>query len=378
MAHQKWQATTDLARHFEEQGQYYSFYNAVELIQRHFDECREPGTRLMPIAEPILFNVEHNLNFPTSDISGIKTFKLPEIESGYGHSSIALQNMVLENQIDLSENQTRFQISVNFLGLHGANSPLPTYYQEKIAQFDREGSLLKDFFDFFHNRLISLLYRSMRKYSYYKQYQPNAKDDYSRRIFSIFGLADKNIRSNDEINWARLLSFAGILSTRNRSPSVVATVIEHAFFSKEKLQAKREGINAPLPTVSIDEWVHRKVDIDHSQKWSLGKMNSILGQDAVLGDRVSDITGKFRICINNLSFERFQDFLPKGKYYNSLKKLVEFMLKDQFSYELKLGLIPNHHQALTLDSNEVGRLGWSSFVGKGQETKRDVAITVRH
>jgi type VI secretion system protein ImpH len=378
MAHKKWEATIDLARHFEEQGQYYSFYNAVEIIQRHFDEGREPGTRLMPIVEPILFNVENNLNFPTSDISGIKTFKLPNIESGYGLSSTALQNMVLENQIDLSENQTRFQVSVNFLGLHGANSPLPTYYQEKVAQFDAEGSLLKDFFDFFHNRLISLLYRTMRKYPYYLQYKPVATDNYSKRIFSIFGLADDSIRSNDTINWARLLSFAGILSTRNRSPSVVATVLEYAFFSREKLKAKKEQSNQPLPNVSIDEWVFRKVDIDPSQKWSLGKSNSVLGHNAVIGDRVADIMGRFRICIENLSFERFQDFLPKGKEYNSLKKLVEFMLKDQFSYELKLGLISGHHKPLTLDTNEVGRLGWSSFVGKGQATKREVNITVRH
>jgi type VI secretion system protein ImpH len=315
----------------------WSFFQAVEHLQRAYDNGTEVGTHLEPSDEKILFSVDHRLGFPVSEINAITS----------------------SGSIDPSE---KLLFDVAFLGLHGSSSPLPSYYQETIARYDAEGSLLKGFFDFFHNRLISLMHRTMRKYRYYVRYRPEADDAYSQNMFCIFGLADQEARAQSPINWARLLTFAGILASRNRSPQVISSVVAHAFFHED---------------VHVEEWIQRKVDIPAEQRTSLGQQNAVLGQDVVIGDRVPDLASKFNIYLKNLSFERFQDFLPSGRDYKALRQLIEFMLRDQHAYDIKLGLAEGEARPLALTDKAEGHLGWSSFLGAGDAGRRDVLITAR-
>ncbi|PYE85282.1 type VI secretion system baseplate subunit TssG [Phyllobacterium leguminum] len=334
----------DLGGHLEQEANRYAFFQAVELIQNRLDGGREVGTHDLAADEKVFFEVVHNLAFPLSDVVSIKRLSHDEARGNDASAS-------------------RFKMSVSFLGLHGSGSPLPSYYAERIAQYDAEGSVIKGFLDFFHNRVIGLLHRSWRKFRYYRRYKPGGEDKFSSWIFSLFGLGDAKTRAETNIYWPRLLCFAGMLSTRNRSPAMLSAVIAHAF---------------NLDAVEIEEWVKRKVPIAADQITRLGQMNSALGQSFILGDRTPDVQGKIRIVIRNLTFERFQDFLPHGKDFKPLRGLVEFMLRDQLAYDLKLGLLPREAHPLTLRSDSASRLGWSSFLGDRRfEEMRDVIIQVR-
>lgn len=360
MASEDRQTADNLTDRLVHDARTWSFFQAVEHIQRTYDGGSEVGSHMLPGDEKIFFSVDHRLGFPISDINRIDL-------SNPGHlkANGAVPNIPSDIHVNGSATgglRQPFQLEVAFLGLHGANSPLPSYYQETIARYDAEGSLLKGFFDFFHNRLIGLMHRTMRKYRYYVRYQPEAKDGFSQNMFCVFGLADQEARDSSKINWARLLTFTGILASRNRSPQVVASVVAHAFFHED---------------VEVEEWIQRKVDIPANQLSALGKQNFQLGQDVVLGDRVPDLASKFNIYLKNLSFERFQDFLPSGKDHEPLKQLVEFMLRDQHAYDIKLGLAPRQARPLDLSDSDEGHLGWSSFLGSGDAGRRDVLITAR-
>ncbi len=342
MASQNRSSAPNLSTHLEERGRHYAFFQAVELIQKQLDDGREVGTHVLARDEKVFFNVNHNLAFPLSDIASID-----DLPAG-------------DEQV---ESANRFLMTVNFLGLHGSGSPLHSYYPETIAQYEAEGSVLKGFFDFFHNRTVGLLHRSWRKYRYYQRYRPGGGDPFSQWVFSLFGLGDERVRASTRVYWPRLLCFAGILATRNRSPGVLSTVISHAF---------------DIRRVEIEEMVRRKVEIPREQRSAAGGGNCMLGQSMVIGDRANDCQGKFRIVLHDLTHRRFSDFLPSGKDFKRLRGLVEFMLRDQFAYDLKLCLAPREARPLTLQKAEEGRLGWSSFMGEGEvDDIRPVVIRVR-
>ncbi|MGH0002254.1 type VI secretion system baseplate subunit TssG [Pseudovibrio ascidiaceicola] len=343
MASENWATTSDLRGDLQFNARSWSFFQAVELIQRCYDDRTEVGTHLLPKDEKINFSVMHSLGFPLSDIA-----------------SIERQD---NQQSDVEPvDYVDFNMEVTFLGLHGSSSPLPSYYQEVIAKYDAQGSLMKGFFDFFHNRLVGLLHRSMRKYRFYVRYEPGALDPFSQWVFCVFGLSDQESRHKSPINWARLLTFAGVLASRNRSPAAIASVVSHSFFHKE---------------VEVEEWVQRRVDIPEGQRSELGQHNMLLGEDTIIGDSVSDISSKFNIFIKNLSFERFQDFLPHGRDYKALRDLVEFMLRDQHAYDIKLELAENQASPVMLTDEYEGRLGWSTFLDKGDGRSREVLISAR-
>ena len=143
--------------------------------------------------------------------------------------------------------------------------------------------------------MISLIHQVWRKYRYYLRFQPDALDPVSNQFFALVGLGDSHLRGETPINWCKMLSYAGTLASRSRSPQVVAGIIAHCF---------------ELKNVTIRQWEKRQVMIAQEQKCVLGKQNYQLGENTTIGDAVTDIGGKFTICIHQLSKSRFEDFLP--------------------------------------------------------------------
>jgi len=314
----------DFAAYLHRNARSLSAFQAIELIENRLDDGREVGTHAQASDEKLFFEVDHSLRFPLSDV--VEITPLEATDSG----------------------NERYRMRVTFLGLHGSNTPLPSFYAESIARYDAQESVSKAFFDFFHNRIVGLLYRSWRKFRYYRRYRPGGGDVFSRWIYSLFGLGLDESRLETRIYWPRLLCFAGMLSTRNRSPALISTVLAHAF---------------ELSDVNVEQWVKRQVRIPADQKSALGQANVRLGDNFVIGENAADIQGKIRICIGNLTFKRFQDFLPQARDFKTLRALIEFMLRDQLSYDLRLGLRPGEAYPITLAKDCPGRLGWSSFLG---------------
>lgn len=121
MARKNGKPAFDLKKELLAQGEQFSFFQALRLLERENVQVR-PDT---------------SLAFPKADIKSIE-----ELPAGKG-----------------------YLITSTFLGLYGAASPLPAFYSEDILADAREDSTAaRDFLDIIHRRLYTLLFECWKKY----------------------------------------------------------------------------------------------------------------------------------------------------------------------------------------------------------------------
>src|SRR5690606_35714064 len=110
----------------------FDFFQAVRLLE-FMQPGREPvGGGRAAGREAVRFRSAHSLAFPASDVVEINP---PRAEG------------------DVPE------MTVSFIGLAGANGPLPRPFAELVVErIARKDRGLRDFLDIFHHRLISLFY----------------------------------------------------------------------------------------------------------------------------------------------------------------------------------------------------------------------------
>ncbi|MBN6065344.1 type VI secretion system baseplate subunit TssG [Aggregatibacter actinomycetemcomitans] len=321
----------------------YSFYQLVELLFKLSNVESSKTLALLPDKEPIRFMSSAGLEFPIRDIVDL-----------------------------LSTREGAYSLEVSFLGLHGSQSPLPTYYLESLAtEYLHKETKLVDFMNLFNHRLVLLLHHIWRKYRYYINFRNEGTDVFSQRMFSLVGLGHEKTRNRLSIHHSKMLAYAGMLANPGRSSEVISSLVSHCF---------------DLSDVDLKEWCFRYVKISEEEQNRLGGIlkeigrpptgRSCLGVNFTLGERNPDRGGKFELQLNNLSRKQFLSFLPNGENYLSLVTFVSFVLKDQFAWDLRLGLKPKQITGMQLGDEKNTMLGWTSFVGK-PDKKPKVTISIR-
>jgi type VI secretion system protein ImpH len=299
----------------------YSLFQAVLLV---IDRLRaaHPGLSEEQLYDQVEFQANPSLGFPGSDIDRVQFFE----EHG----------------------ELRARMRFNLIGLFGASSPLPAFYGEQALGDTEEGNPTRHFLDLFHHRLQRLMLPIWRKYRYNASFQSGARDEFSEQLFSLVGLGGARIRESQDLNWKRLLPYLGLLSLRAHSAALVESVLRYYFKHEELL---------------IEQCIERQVQVLDEQQNRLGEANSALGEDLVLGETVRDRSGKFRIHINQLDWQRFHEFLPIGEGYQPLCALVRFTLRDPLDYDVRLVLRREEIRELCIGEENACRLGWTSWLG---------------
>ncbi len=296
----------------------YALSQAVEILVNSLEKDELKNKK-----EIFHYTVNPDLSFPPSDI---KAIEVTEDSSG----------------------QMQISLMLNLMGLHGAGSPLPAYFTEHVAQHHDEADALRDFFDIFNHRFISLLLESNTKYKYYKRYSAGAVDKISSYFFSFMGQGNLPQRIASNIHWPRLMPFIGLISFNGESAETLERVLQHYF---------------SFPNIRICPCIRRWVTIASDQQSLLGKQNISLGEDFILGASIADINGKFRIHIYDLSWEEFHSFLPSAQNFATLQTLIVFILKSRLAFDIKLGLKSKELKSWKIGSNNSFRLGWSTWIG---------------
>jgi type VI secretion system protein ImpH len=309
-------ALTELSRVIRE----YSLFQAIlQVIKRLRDA--HPLLDDNALYDRLEFQANPGLGFPGHDIDRLEFF----VEHG----------------------QWRARLRLNVLGLCGAGSPLPAFYGEQAFSERVGGNTTRDFLDLFHHRLQRLMLPIWRKYRYRACFQAGASDAFSAQMFALVGLGGRQIRDATQLDCKRLLPYLGLLSLRAHSAALIETVLRYYF--------KHGG-------VYIEQWVERTVCIAHAQQNRLGAANSVLGLDQVLGRQVVDRSGKFRVHVQDLDWQRFHRFLPSGPEYPQLCSLVRLTARDPLEYDLRLVLARDEIRPLHLGEHNVCRLGWTSWL----------------
>lgn len=309
----------------------YSLFQGVLLVLERLHQAH-PELDDDALYELLEFRANPSMGFPGSDIQSVEFFT----ENG----------------------QLRATLRVNMVSLFGAGSPIPAFYGEQALGETPEGNPTRVFLDLFNNRLQRLMLPIWQKYRYRARFTAGAKDPFSARLFALMGLGGDTIRSASELNWKRLLPYLGLLSMRAQSAALIESVLRYYF---------------KHPDLRIEQCLERRVEILPEQRNRLGLANSSLGSSLVLGDSVRDRSGKFRVHIRQLSWERFHEFLPVGSGYQPLCALVRFTLRDPLDYDIQLQLRKEDLRDLRLGAENPCRLGWTSWLGL---ENADAAVTL--
>ena len=309
----------------------YSLFQAVLLV---VDRLRDAHPHLSEdeLYDQLEFQANPSLGFPGSDIDRVEFFE----ECG----------------------QMRARLRFNLIGLFGAGSPLPAFYGEQALGDSEEGNPTRNFLDLFHHRLQRLMLPIWSKYRYRASFKSGALDPFSAQLFALIGLGGEDIRKAQELNWKRLLPYLGLLSLRAHSAALIEAVLRYYFKHADLV---------------IEQCIERRVAILDEQRNCLGQANSLLGEDLVLGERVRDRSGKFRIHISQLDWQRFHEFLPIGFGYQPLCALVRFTLRDPLDYDIRLVLRQEEIRELCIGEQNTCRLGWTSWLG---HEKADGVVTL--
>jgi type VI secretion system protein ImpH len=118
-------------------------------------------------------------------------------------------------------------VSTTFLGLVGAVSPLATYLTEEILGDDSSGSqALRDFYDVFHHRLTSFVYRAHLRATPLAEVRLDASDRTSCRSLSAVG---RSANAGAALSARASLALAPLLGRRPGSRAALEASLRLAF-----------------------------------------------------------------------------------------------------------------------------------------------------
>jgi type VI secretion system protein ImpH len=312
-----------LIRELETKPHEFSFFRAIWLLERAQPGAASLG-RTGPVGrESARLRPSSSLAFPSADVSKI------ERRTAEG---------------------PRYEVTSSILGLYGATSPLPSFYSADIAQREAMGEVdpARLLLDVVNHRVQSLLYRAWSKYRWEWTFEPGARDQVSQYLMGLLGLAVPELQERVGLPAGRLLRYSGAISQRPRNAQSVSGVVSDYF----------DGI-----PVQLEQCVSRWVKLAPADRNAMGRANSALGQDLIVGGSILDRMGKCRIVLGPLHFDRYQEMRPGGRQHDALIALARFLLPDGLLFDL-LYLVDGQTVPATrlVSSDDATRLGWSSWV----------------
>ena len=170
------------------------------------------------------------------------------------------------------------EIMVNFMGLQGNTSQLPSYMLDKLSRNEDGGSGWTLFFDFFNHYILWLFFESVNLKNYPRSFRKDFSDSISKILFSMLGINDKEIAKN-------YLPFAPLFLSSSRPKYYIEKVLQNNFNLYNKLY--------------IIENLPHQILIAPSQKNKLGFKNDILGKNFILGNKFLSYQSKIGVYIKD-------------------------------------------------------------------------------
>ena len=252
------------------------------------------------------------------------------------------------------------RLEVNFFGLYGVSSPLPTFYTEDLIEEKIEdGSAARDFLDILHGRLYPLLYEVWEKNRLsLRAFEKGEKE--IENLFHVFtGLSLPVFREIDPLA-STALRYAGILTQHPRSAKGLESILSDVL----------DG--AP---VNIEQCVERRVALPDDQRLILGSELS-LGEETVLGDRVANRTNQLLIRIGPVDNAAFEALLPGRENLRKVAFWTDFYLLDPLLAEIEILLSDSDPSPVRLGAETRNRLGLDAWLEWGAYT-REKSVFVR-
>lgn len=294
----------------------FDFFQAVRLLETHFSEAPAPGETVDVASDKIRFRPHEGLAFPSSDVRSVAG-------APGDHAKLAL----------------------TFMGLYGVASPLPAAHYEHTALDTAEAQVHRDFLDLFNHRLYALFYRAWKKYRPSFHFERSGENPYARTFLCLAGLGTDGAAESTGIPALRLAAASGFLGTRTRNAA--------------GLRALLTSFLGAIPVRIVENlpcWVRLP------DRPPLGR-GARLGFDVLVGQKVYDESGTFRILLGVLSLVQYQALLPGGETAMLVHRLVRLYTPDHLDFDVELLLDSAEVPPLRL-SDGVSMLGRHAWLGR--------------
>lgn len=245
----------------------------------------------------------------------------------------------------LTADDGKTQLTTPVFGLGGPDGPLPYAYQEWLQQRAR----LKDhapaaFLDLFQHRLLSLLYRVLRKHRIALGFGvPNASPVQSQ-LRALTGLLPKALQERQVLNDSAILSRSALFMGGRRSLAGFTTLV-------------RQHVGQPVQA-SAYAGAWRSIPAASRSRLGRGGRNLKLGHNAVAGSRVWDEHAGISLTLGPLAPEQTGAFLPGGDMHGQLASLASFYFGPDMDCTLRL--LVNGAEPLSLNRQGAPRLSWNT------------------
>lgn len=312
--------TSPLLHELLTHGHQFTFSQSLRLARRFLDPAGEHGLPDVSWHERVAIRPELSLAFPAADVA----------------------------RVELHGDQ--LHLTTTFLSLYGTASPLPTFYTEDLMdEAAGDESVFRDFLDIIQQRLYHLYFQCWSKYRLAVRIVEESNPVDRQRLLCLIGLGQKELAETVPES-GTLLRYTGILSQHPRSAMGLKAILRDAL---------------QLATIRITENIQRMVSIPAEQHLCLGVSGCRLGMDTILGSRIADHMGAFRLEIGPLSWQEFNDFLPDSSQHEKLSRLTRFYLCDPLDLDLKLILAAGEAKPLRLGDPH-SRLGLNTWCFSGE------------
>jgi len=335
MAAQSRGADSDLNQELLHRGFRFDFFQAVRLLARVYSDRQPVGDSASSAKEVVRFRAHQSLAFPPSAICQIRS----------------------------SQDNRPPEMTVAFMGLTGPLGVLPRYYTElMLDRLQAKDTTLRDFFDVFNHRMVSLFFRAWEKHHCvvgFEQSLLKGRDDrFARCLFALAGLGTKGLRDQLTIDDRSILRYVGLLGQRPRSAEALERCLGDYF---------------QVP-VRVNQFIGAWLKLEEADWTTIGVTgsNNILGHSALAGTKIWDQQAAFKVEVGPLEFEQFQRLLPSGKAYPTLVQLTKLFAGPELDFDVQLVLKADEVPATRLQATDAyaPRLGWTTWL-KTKEFERD-------
>jgi len=357
----------------------FSFFAALQVLAQVAAKSGAVNEEPRSAVEQIRFRAHQSLSFPASELWELQ--KPGEQYKPAGGKSIA-------------------EMTVAFLGLTGSMGTLPRPYTELVMQRIRKGDhALRDFLDIFNHRLIQAFAQAGAKYRFYFNYaeaaireQPRqaqgeqklraffleerpALDLFSQILLDLGGLGTGLLRYKDsqrsrlaprhEIPDSVVRYYSGPLGQTHRCAISLARMVADYFqvaaeivpFVGQWIQLPVEHQSCLLRSRSEGDAALRTPRLGQSS-------HPRLGRNAVVGSRVFEVQGHFRVRLGPLTFDQFERFMPIGEDYQQLAQFVRLYAGPTYDFDIQLVLqgpeVP--WCQIGAKGSRAPRLGWNTWL----------------
>jgi type VI secretion system protein ImpH len=247
-----------------------------------------------------------------------------------------------------------FAIFQQFLGLCGPQGALPLALTHESYQYFRaDDDALARFLDLFNNRFLQLFFRAWADARPIAQHDRPNDDRFEDYVGASIGLGGAVFHDLDSLPDIAKAGYAGLMAPAAKSASRLRDLVSGLF-----------GVR-----VDVQEFVGVRLVLEPEEHSHLGRANSRLGVDAMMGSSIYSVQDKFRLRLYVPPLVQYARFLPTGNLARPLADIVHFYVGIALEYDVELALPAG--EAAPMQLGVSGQLGWTSWLAPDWSSREE-------